>query len=196
MPKPAQDLTIDVKKAETHTMPPCQDNVRSPLMPITPVTPVTTQGLASLHNTVMNQAAQGLDEQSLVSFQKNVEKITKAAKMAIAGGILQRDRIYALMKANDESKVRRSTKAVVLGKAKVMGYDEVVAKRAAVAAAEAAQAIKAAQGPAKRGRKRKRAADEEGPQTKTAKPRGESVDNQVASSYRAPVATMVSNRAI
>jgi hypothetical protein len=163
MLKPAQDLTIDVTKAETQAMPPCQDNVRLPLMPITPVTPVTTQGLASLHNSVMNQAAQGLDEQSIVRFQKNVEKITKAAKMAIAGGILQRDRICALMKANDESKVRRSTKAVVLGKAKVMGYDEVVAKRAAIAAAEVAQASKAAQGPAKRGRKRKMVADGEGP---------------------------------
>lgn len=97
------------------------------------------------------------------------------------------------MKANDESKVRRSTKAVVLGKAKVMGYDEVVAKRAAIAAAEAAQASKAAQGQAKRGRKRKRAANEEGPQTKTTKQNDKSIDNQVASSYRAPVATMVHN---
>jgi hypothetical protein len=72
MPKPPPDLTIDVNQAETHTMPQCQDNIRSPLMPITPVTPVTTQGLASLHNTVMTQAAQGLDEQSIVSLQKNV----------------------------------------------------------------------------------------------------------------------------
>jgi hypothetical protein len=151
------------------------------------------QGLASLHNTVMDQAAQGLDEQSIVSLQKNVEKVTKAAHMAISSGILQRDRIWSLMKANDESTVWRSTKAVVLGKANVMGYDAVVAKRAAIVAAEAAKASKAAPGQAKRGRKRNRAADVEGPQTKTAKQSDESVDNQVASSYRAPVATMVHN---
>lgn len=110
--------------------------------------------------------------------------------MAISGGILQRDRILSLMKANDESKVRRSAKAVVLGKAKVMGYDEVVAKRAAVAAAEAVQAIRAAHGPAKRGRKRKSAGGEGEAGVKIAR-QCEGQESQVTSAWRAPVATMI-----
>lgn len=51
---------------------------------------------------------------------------------------------------NNEAKVRRSTKSVVVGKAKVMSYEDIEEARAKRAAKEEATA-----GKGKRGRKRK-----------------------------------------
>jgi hypothetical protein len=56
---------------------------------------------------------------------------------------------------NNEAKVRRSTKSLVLGKAKVMSYEDLEEARAKCADKEAA---KEAKGKGKRGRKRKSAA--------------------------------------
>jgi len=56
-----------------------------------------------------------------------------------------------LITINDEAKVRRSIKSVVLGKAKVMSYEDLVAKRAKREAKEQDKA----KGKRKRGRKRK-----------------------------------------
>jgi hypothetical protein len=58
---------------------------------------------------------------------------------------------------NDESKVRRSTTPVVLGKAKVMSYEDLEEARAKRAEKEAA---KEAKGKRKRGQKRKNAEPE------------------------------------
>ncbi len=55
---------------------------------------------------------------------------------------------------NNEAKVRRSTKSVVLGKAKVMSYKDIEEARAKRAAKE-----QAAAGKGKRGRKRKSPAE-------------------------------------
>ena len=57
---------------------------------------------------------------------------------------------------NNEAKVRRSTKSVVLGKAKVMSYKDIEVARAKRAAKEVIKGKK------KRGRKRKSAALETG----------------------------------
>ncbi|KAG9206090.1 hypothetical protein G6514_004811 [Epicoccum nigrum] len=61
------------------------------------------------------------------------------------------------MRVNDEAKVRRSTKPLILGRAKVMGYDELKEAREKRAEAEAATRAK---GKGKRGRKRTYAAVE------------------------------------
>jgi hypothetical protein len=58
---------------------------------------------------------------------------------------------------NNEAKVRRSTKSLVLGKAKVMSYEDLEEARAKRAEKEAA---KEAKGKGKRGRNRKRATPE------------------------------------
>ena len=50
--------------------------------------------------------------------------------MSLAKGALQQDQIRFLITVNNEAKVRRSTKSIVLGKAKVMSYEDLVAKRA------------------------------------------------------------------
>ena len=63
-----------------------------------------------------------------------------------------------MTKMNNEAKVRRSTKSVVLGKAKVMSYEDLEKARADRAAREQAKA----KGNRKRGRKRKNPAPEAG----------------------------------
>ena len=57
-----------------------------------------------------------------------------------------------LIRMNNEAKVRRSTRSVVLGKAKVMSFEDIEVARAARAAKEVIK------GKGKRGRKRKSAA--------------------------------------
>jgi hypothetical protein len=60
-----------------------------------------------------------------------------------------------LIKINNEAKVRRSTKSVVLGKAKVMSFEDIEVARAARAAKDNIK------GKGKRGRKRKSATPDE-----------------------------------
>ena len=64
---------------------------------------------------------------------------------------LAKDQIRFLITINIEAKVRRSTKSVILGKAKVMSSEELIAKRAGRETKE--QNI--AKGKRKHGRKRK-----------------------------------------
>lgn len=66
--------------------------------------------------------------------------------------MLQEDRIKFLTTINNEAKVRRSTRSLVLGKAKVMSYKELEAARAKRVAKESTQTAK---GKGKRGRKSK-----------------------------------------
>ena len=66
--------------------------------------------------------------------------------------ILQEDRIQLLTTINNEAKVRRSTKSLVLGKAKVMSYKDLKEARAKRVVKDSAQAAK---GKGKRGRKSK-----------------------------------------
>ena len=56
-----------------------------------------------------------------------------------------------MLTTNNEAKVRRSTKSLVLGKAKVMGYEELVEAREKRVKKDAAQKAK---GQGRRGRKR------------------------------------------
>jgi hypothetical protein len=57
-----------------------------------------------------------------------------------------------LIRINNEAKVRRSTRSIVLGKAKIMSFEDIEVARAARAAKEVIK------GKGKRGRKRKSAA--------------------------------------
>ncbi|KAN0098223.1 hypothetical protein V8E51_013886 [Hyaloscypha variabilis] len=69
-------------------------------------------------------------------------------------GILKEDRIQFLTTINNEAKVRRSTKSLVLGKAKVISYEDLEEARAKRIVKDAA---KEAKGKGKHGRKCKRA---------------------------------------
>jgi hypothetical protein len=59
-----------------------------------------------------------------------LQKLTKAAKTSIARSALQQERVQFLLDINNEAKVRRSTKSLVLGKARVMSYEDLEAARA------------------------------------------------------------------
>jgi hypothetical protein len=154
-PKPPAELTVP--KGDEVSFP--QDEVLQ-----TPVTPVSAEALALLHNLI-KQDTHTLDETSKQRLQRHLQKLANAAQMSFAERALLRDQNRFLSRMNNEAKVRRSTKSVVLGKAKVMSYEDIEEARAKRAAKE-----QAAAGKGKCRRKRKSSAEETGaPQSAKAK---------------------------
>ncbi|KIM94283.1 hypothetical protein OIDMADRAFT_136323, partial [Oidiodendron maius Zn] len=119
--------------------------------PQTPVTPVSVEGLTSLHSLI-KQDAHTLDGTSIPRLERHVQKLVDAAQISFAERALHNQN-QMLTGMNNEAKVRRSTKALKLGEAKVMSFEDIEAARAARAVKDAIQ-IK---GKGKRGRKRKMA---------------------------------------
>jgi hypothetical protein len=117
-------------------------------VPQTPMTLVSAEGLTSLHN-IIKQDSLTLTETSIPRLQRHVQKLANAAHMSFAHRALLDDENQLLTRMNNEAKVRRSTKSVVLGKAKVMSYEDIEEARTKRAAKDAAK------GKGKRGRKRK-----------------------------------------
>jgi hypothetical protein len=74
--------------------------------------------------------------------------------MFFAESALLYDQKQMLISMNNEAKVRRSTRSIVLGKAKVMRFEDIEVARAARAAKDVIK------GKGKRGRKRKSIAPE------------------------------------
>jgi hypothetical protein len=144
-PKPPAQLTLpradEIKVGSCH-----QDEV-----PQTPVTPVSAEGLASLQNLI-KQDAYSLNETSTKRLERHVQKLANAAQISFAERALLHDQNQTLTRMNNEAKVRRSTRSVVLGKAKVMSFEDIEVARAARAVKEVIK------GKGKRGRKRKSAA--------------------------------------
>ena len=110
----------------------------------------------SLHNLI-KQDAHALDETSKQRLQRHQQKLANAAQTSFSEHALLQDQNRFLTRMNNEAKVRRSTKSVVLGKAKVMSYEDIEEARAKRAAK-----AQAAAGKGKRGRKRKSPAEEAG----------------------------------
>ena len=106
----------------------------------------------SLQNLIIHRDAYALDETSKQNLARHLQICTKAFQKSSAKSILQEDRIQFLTTINNEAKVRRSTKSLVLGKAKVMSYEDLEEARAKRIVKEAARAAK---GKGKRGRKSK-----------------------------------------
>src|SRR5947208_8071025 len=87
----------------------------------TPVTPVSGAALTSL----LKMIKQVPDNETNKPHKERLQqKANNAAQIAFAKNSLQQDHIRFLIKMNDESKPRRSTNSVVLGKAKVMSYED------------------------------------------------------------------------
>ncbi|RYN15431.1 hypothetical protein AA0115_g13097, partial [Alternaria tenuissima] len=149
--------------------------------PITPVTPVTAEALTSLHN-VIKQDTNVPDET-----RGRIQKLANAAQISFAERALLKDRNRFLFKINNEAKARRSTRSIVLGKAKVMSFEDL--EEAKVRRAEK---DKAAAQKGQRGRKRKEPASEVlPPSNKVARTGGViASDNSPATSWRIPVAKM------
>ncbi|KAH8674863.1 hypothetical protein BGZ60DRAFT_469017 [Tricladium varicosporioides] len=113
---------------------------RQDIEPQTPVTPVSAEAFMSLQNLII-QDARALNETSKQKLVRYLQKGTKVFQKSSALEKLQKD-----------PKVRRSTKSLVLGKAKVISYEDLVEARAKWVVKEATRAAK---GKGKRGRKRK-----------------------------------------
>ena len=64
------------------------------------------------------------DETNKPHKERLQERAKNAALRAFAKDTLQQDHIQFLLKMNDETKPRRSTKSLVLGKAKVMSCED------------------------------------------------------------------------
>jgi hypothetical protein len=93
-----------------------------------------------------------LDETRKQNLARHLQKFVKAVQTSSAMVILKDDQIELLTTINNEAKVRRSTKSLVLGKAKVMSYEDLEEARAKRVEKES---IQEAKGQGKRGRKPK-----------------------------------------
>jgi hypothetical protein len=120
-------------------------------VPQTPITPVSAGGVAILHNLI-KQDVYILDGLNIRRLERHVRKLADAAQISITERALLHDQNQTLVRMNNEAKARRSTRSVVLGKAKMMSFEDIEVARAARAAKEVAK------GKGKRGRKRKSAA--------------------------------------
>ncbi|PVH90900.1 hypothetical protein DM02DRAFT_546905, partial [Periconia macrospinosa] len=114
MPEPLAQLNVPRANEVSST----SDNVLQ-----TPTTPVSPKALTSLHHLI-NQDASALNEQSQQRLRKHVQKLANAAQISFAKCTLLQDQNQFLYKINSEANVRRSTRKVVLGKAKVMSFED------------------------------------------------------------------------
>ena len=149
--KPLADLTMS--KADEVKMRSCPQDV----VLQTHVTSVSAEAFIALQNLIIKQDAHALDETSKQSLQRHLQKLAKAVQTSFAKGALQQDQIRFLTTINNEVKVRRSIKSLILEKTKVMSYEDLEEARAKRAEKEAANEAK---GKGKRDRKCKSATPE------------------------------------
>jgi len=124
--------------------------------PQTPVTPVSAGGVAALHNLI-KQDAQVLDESHKQRLQKHVQKLANATQLSFAERALLFEQKEFLAKINNEAKVRRATKATVLGTARVMCYADLEKARTERAAKDAEKEAASEARKAKKAKKELRA---------------------------------------
>jgi hypothetical protein len=128
------------------------------------VTPISAEAVTVLHDLI-KQDADMLDETSRQRLQKHVQKLTNATQLSFSERALLHEQNRFLAEINSEAKVRRSTKAKIIGTARVMSYEDLENARAERAAKDAEkEAKKTTRAPAaeetnagkrKRGRPRK-----------------------------------------
>jgi hypothetical protein len=125
-------------------------------------TPTSPTSLTTLHVQIRQDACAD-DEFSKQRLLRHTQKLINAIQTNYAEQSIQRDQIEALREINNEGKVRRSAKSLVLGKARVMSYEDLEDARAKRAAKDAAKG----KTKGKRGRKRKNAEPEHEPESST-----------------------------
>lgn len=141
IPKPVAEPTVSVVQTSEIELYPQGEVLQTPTSPTS---------LTSLH-LLLRQDACADDEKSKQRLLRHIQKFANAAQTSFAERAIQRDQIQFLREVNNEGKVRRATKSLVLGKAKVMSYEDLEEARAKRAAKDAAKA----KGKGTRGRKRK-----------------------------------------
>jgi hypothetical protein len=193
-PKPPVDLVIRTADEARSSL---QSDV--PLTPVTPVTPVTAEGLTALHDLIKRDVC-APDEASKQHLERRVQKLVSAAKISVAKQSLLQDHNRLLYNINNEDKVRRTTRSLVLsdgkGQGKVMRWEDLERARAE----RAARAIAAKEkGKGKRGRKRKASEKREeeampmGAEAGPSRPKGKISKKRRVSEpapWRAPIAVM------
>jgi hypothetical protein len=90
----------------------------------------------------IQQDAHALDETSKQNLKRHLQKFVKAARTSSAKVILKDDDQIQFLITVNEDKVRRATKSLVLGKAKVMSYEDLEEARAKRVVKESTQAAK------------------------------------------------------
>jgi hypothetical protein len=149
--------------------------------------PVTTEGVMLLHSLI-KQDVGVLEERSRQRLQRRVQKLASAAQISFTKQHLLQDHNRLLARVNSEAKVRRSTRSVVLGKAKVMSYEDLEGARTKRAAKE-----KAAVSRGKRGHKHKIQDAALGTEASVLVPEEnitQASDQRQPTTWRAPVARM------
>jgi hypothetical protein len=133
MPMPPAKPAPAVPRADERTVGSCRQDVELQI-PETPVTPVLAEALMSLQNRIIHQDAHTLDETSKQNLERHLQKFVKAYQTSSAQVILKDNQIEFLTTINNEAKVRRSTRPLVLakgtGEGKVMSYKDLVEARA------------------------------------------------------------------
>lgn len=145
MPKPLNESTN--LKADNIAAKSCQQY--EPLR--TPLTPASPGALNSLLNKIKQVPD---DEMNRQHKQRLQQKVNNAAQLFLAKNALLEDRNCFLTTINDESKIRRSSRSEILGKARVMSYEDLEKARADRAVKEAAKEAKKADTVGKRRYKR------------------------------------------
>jgi hypothetical protein len=112
---------------------------------------VSAEALTLLHNLI-KQDAHTLNKISIQRLQRHIQKLANTTQISFAKRALLWDQNQFLTRMNNKAKVCRSTRSVVLGKAKVMSYEDIKEARVKRAAKEVIK------GKGKRDRKRKSAA--------------------------------------
>lgn len=138
-----------------------QDTVAPPASaPVTPVTPVSAEAFTFPQDSLLRQDALTLDEIDRRRFERQIQKLTKAAQISFARNALQEDHIWFLLKINDESKARRTTRSIVLRMARVMSFEDLEEARAK--RAEQQEKSKVGKGKQNRSRKKHKDANTKG----------------------------------
>lgn len=91
-----------------------------------------------MHNLIKQE----VNDRSTSRIQRHTQKFACAAKISFAKQTLLQNQKQVLSKINSEAKVRRSTRPVVLGTAKVMSYEDLEEAQGKRTAKEKAPAAK------------------------------------------------------
>ena len=128
MPQPLAERTVTEARTVVGSCPQVE-TLQMPTTPATPVTPFTTEALSSLHDMIKQEACtlDGLNKQRL---QRHIQKLASAAQGSFAKEALLQEQTRFLSNINNEVKARRSTRSVVLGRAKVISYEDLEKARA------------------------------------------------------------------
>lgn len=102
----------------------------NPVTLVSPGTPTSAETFTMLHDLILDQDADELDERGKQRLRRHLQKFTKGAHTFLAKTALQHNQIQFLLRVNNKAKSRRSTKSIVLGNAKVMSFEDLVEARA------------------------------------------------------------------